>query len=402
MSLNAALQDTGDAVLAALEQVLGPANELIPLHVPEFVGNEWKYVKDCLDTGWVSSVGAYVDRFERDIAAFIGANHAVAVMNGTAALHLGLLLANVKPGEEVIAPALSFVATTNAIAYCYALPHFVDISPVTLGLDPAKLAAHLEAITEKRPGGLFNRKTGNRIAAVVPMHTFGHPVEIDALLKICRDYDLPVVEDAAESLGSTYGGRHCGTFGLLGTISFNGNKILTTGGGGMIVTNDPDLAKRAKHLSTTAKVPHPWLYVHDDVGFNYRLPNINAALGCAQLESLPDALVRKRRLAEAYAKSFAATPGVTFVREVQGTHANYWLNAILLDDVSGADAIRDSLLRDINAANYMVRPVWNLLHKLAPFCNAPRMTDLAVAESVERRLINLPSSPQLASRLKAC
>jgi perosamine synthetase len=400
MSVPPYFQSTGKAVLAVLENVLGRADEFIPLHVPEFVGNEWKYVKDCLDTGWVSSVGAYVDRFERDTAAFVGAGHAVAVMNGTAALHLALLLAGVKPGEEVIAPTLSFVATANAIAYCHAVPHFVDISSVTLGMDPAKLAAHLNVTAQKRAGGLFNRKTGNRIAAVVPMHTFGHPVEIDALLKVCRDHGLPVVEDAAESLGSTYGGRHCGTFGLLGTLSFNGNKVLTTGGGGMIVTDDLALAKRAKHLSTTAKVPHPWLYVHDEVGFNYRLPNINAALGCAQLESLPDALTRKRRLAAAYADAFAGVHGLVFMREVEGTHANYWLNAIILDDVPGCAATRDCLLADINAANYMVRPVWDLLHNLPAFREAPRMADLSVAESIERRLINLPSSPQLASRLK--
>lgn len=232
------------------------------------------------------------------------------------------------------------------------------------------------------------------------MHTFGHPVELIALMAVCQDFGLPMVEDAAESLGSTYGGRHCGTFGILGTLSFNGNKVLTTGGGGMIVTNDPDLAKRAKHLSTTAKTPHPWLYIHDDIGFNYRLPNINAALGCAQLESLPDALIRKRRLAAAYDKAFAGIPGVTFVRETAGTHSNYWLNAIILDDVPTVEAMRNSLLKELNATNYMVRPPWSLLHKSKPFRDAPRMASLSEAESIERRLINLPSSPQLANRLQ--
>jgi perosamine synthetase len=387
------------AVRAALTQVLGTADQFIPLHVPEFRGNEWSYVKECLDTGWVSSVGAYVDRFESDMAAFVGAKHAVAVVNGTAALHLALLLAGVKPGEEVIAPALSFVATANAIAYCHAVPHFADISPTTLGMDPNRLSSHLHKVTEMRNGRLFNRQTGRRIAGVVPMHTFGHPVDIAGMLHVCEEFDLPMVEDAAESLGSTYGGRHCGTFGLLGTMSFNGNKVVTTGGGGMIVTNDLGLAKRAKHLSTTAKLGHPWFYVHDAVGFNYRLPNINAALGCAQLENLPTALMRKRQLAEAYSEAFAQMPGVSFVRESQGTCANYWLNAILVDECANSVEVRDRLLEELNAANYMVRPAWALLHTLAPFLDAPRMHDLSVSESIERRLVNLPSSAQLGRHL---
>jgi len=378
--------------------MLGPAAPPIALHEPEFHGREWEYVKDCIDTGWVSSAGSYVDRLEREFAGYVGAEYAVATVNGTAALHLCLHLVSVGPGDEVIAPALSFAATANAISYCGAIPHFVDVSILTLGMDPAKLAAYIGEIGEMRSAGLVNRVTGRRIGAVVPMHTFGHPMAIDPLKELCARYRLPLIEDAAEAVGSTLQGRHCGTFGVLGAYSFNGNKIVTTGGGGMIVTNDPALARRAKHLSTTAKEPHPWEYVHDEVGFNYRLPNINAALGCAQLERLPGFLERKRKLARAYETAFDNVSEADFVKEPEGAQSNYWLNAILVGRC-GETTIRDGILNALNESGYRARPAWRLLHKLVPYMNSPRMPDLSIAEDVERRLVNLPSSAHLADRL---
>jgi perosamine synthetase len=388
-----------DAVVAAVASVLGPAERFIALHEPEFSGREWQYVKECIDTGWVSSVGSYVDRFERELAEYTGVPHATAVVNGTAALHLALLLAGVEAGHEVIMPALTFVATANAVAYCGAHPHFADVSLPSLGLDPDKLDRHLADSLEDRGGRRINRLTGRPVSAVVVMHAFGHPAEIERLAEVCARHDLPLVEDAAESLGSTWHGRHCGTFGAIGTLSFNGNKVVTTGGGGAVLTADPVLGKRAKHLSTTAKVAHPWLYVHDEVGFNYRMPNINAALGCAQLERLEGFVAEKRRLAAAYAAAFAQLDGVSFLNEPSGGRSNYWLIAILLDG-SGGVAARDAVLKALNGANYMSRPAWTLMHHLAPYAGAPRMPDLSVAEAVEQTLINIPSTPRLARGLQ--
>lgn len=387
-----------DAVLAAVQSVLNPAERALPLHEPEFAGREWEYVKDCIDTGWVSSNGAYVDRFERDLAALTGASHSVAVMNGTAALHLALLLAGVRAGDEVIVPTLTFVATANAVAYCGAMPHFADAALPSLGLDPDKLDRHLADILEMNSGRKINRFTGRPIAAAVVMHAFGHPADIERLVDVCARHGLPLVEDAAEALGSTWRGRHCGTFGTVGTLSFNGNKVVTAGGGGAVLTNDPAIGQRAKHLSTTAKVPHPWLFEHDEVGFNYRLPNLNAALGCAQLEQLPRFLNEKRRLASAYTNAFASVRGVSFVREPPGSCSNYWLNAIVLE-ASESLATRDIVLERLNRANFMARPAWTLMHRLAPYLSAPRMEDLSISERIERTLINLPSSPRLAHRL---
>lgn len=383
--------------LAAVENVLGPARTFIPLHEPELSGHELDYVQDCVKTGWVSSVGAYVDRFERDLAEYLGVGGAVATVNGTSALHLCLLLVNVQPGDEVIVPSLSFVATANAVAYCHAIPHFVDVEDATLGLDAVKLDAYLADILESRDGRKINRLTGRPVAAVVCIHTFGHPARLEALVDLCRRHGLPLVEDAAESLGSTYRGRHCGTFGTVAAISFNGNKIVTTGGGGAVVTNDPALAKRAKHLSTTAKRPHPYLYDHDEIGYNYRMPNINAALGCAQLEQLPRFLEEKRALAERYAAAFSDVPGISFLREPEECRSNYWLQAVILAD-DGGTAGRDTLLEALNGASYMARPAWTLLHKLAPYHDSPRMPDLSVSERTERTLVNLPSSPRLVRR----
>jgi perosamine synthetase len=378
-------------VVDAVSAVVGPGP--VSLHAPLFRGNEWQYLKECLDSTYVSSVGKFVDRFESELAAFTGAKRAVAVVNGTAALQVALQLAGVRSGDEVLLPALTFVATTNAVAYCNATPHFVDSEERTLGIDPVALREHLAGTTETMSGQCINRATGRVIRAVVPMHTFGHPCDIDALLGIAHDFRLEVVEDAAESLGSTVAGRHTGTFGLLGTLSFNGNKTITTGGGGAILTNDAELGARAKHLTTTAKVPHRWDFVHDEIGYNFRLPNLNAALGCAQLEQLPAFLEEKRRLHDRYRSAFEGIAGVRLVREPAGCRSNYWLQAILLDEEASAQ--RDAILEQTNDAGLMTRPVWKLMHHLTPYRDAPRAA-LPAAESIERRLINLPSSAGLA------
>jgi len=378
--------------LAALAQVLGQPQQPIPLHVPEFLGHEAAYVNECIETGWVSSVGQFVDRFEARLAEFTGCAHAIAVCNGTAALQVALHLAGVNAGDEVIVPALSFVATANAVAHCSALPHFADANEHTLGLCPQALEHHLREIVQMRQGQAINRHSGRRIAAIVPMHTFGHPVELDPLLQICAQYAIPLVEDAAESLGSYYKGRHTGQHGLLAALSFNGNKVVTTGGGGAILTNDSALAKRAKHLTTTAKVPHRWAFYHDEVAWNYRLPNLNAALGCAQLERLPDMLHDKRELAARYRQAFTGRPGLNFVAEPEHCRSNYWLNAVRLEQPDAR--MRDALLDAANAAGYQCRPAWDLLHTLPMYQQCPR-AELAVAERLQAALINLPSSPVL-------
>ena len=384
-------------ILSAVQTVLGQDKNTIALHQPEFSGNEWKYVKNCLDVGWVSSVGAYVDQFENDLCDYTGAKFAIATVNGTAALHLALMLAGVKATDEVIVPTLSFVATANAISYCAATPHFVDVSDKTLGLDPKRLYDYLNEISEQTGHGLKNKLTGHRIAAIVPMHTYGHPVEIDALLEISERFKIPLVEDAAESLGSKYKNRHCGTFGLVAALSFNGNKIITTGGGGALLTNNKKIAEKAKHLSTTAKQPHPWSYIHDAVGYNYRLPNINAALGCAQLESLETWISEKRALAEKFKLAFNNCPEIKFFAEPENCRSNYWLNAIILDENSRD--YRNKILKSLNTANYMSRPAWCLLHKLIPYRGSPRMEEMRSAEKIELSLINVPSSPFLVRRM---
>lgn len=379
-----------DQVIAAVRAVIGLKSAA--LHEPTFAGNEWLYLKECLDSTYVSSVGKFVDRFEADLAAFTGAKYAVAVVNGTAALHVAMQLAGVNRGDEVLIPALTFVATANAVTYCGATPHFADSEERTLGIDADKLLDHLLKHTEQRNGLCFNRSTGKIIRALVPMHTFGHPVDLDGLLTVARDFNITLVEDAAESLGSFYHGRHTGTFGLMGTLSFNGNKTITTGGGGAILTNDAQLARHAKHLTTTAKLPHSWNFVHDEIGYNYRLPNLNAALGCAQLEQLPAMLAAKRTLFQRYHAAFASVAGVKLMVEPVQCCSNYWLQTLVLDpDQSGQ---RDALLQATNGAGIMTRPVWTLMHKLAAYAQCPRM-DLACAESLAQRLINIPSSSGL-------
>lgn len=381
---------TSAAIVSALRSII--AEETVALHEPCFLGNEWAYVKECLDTGWVSSVGKFVDRFERDLAELTGVQHAVAVVNGTAALHIGLKLAGVEFGDEVLMPALCFVATANAVSYCNAVPHFVDVEERTLGMSPLALCDYLEDIAELRGDICFNRKTGRRIRALLPMHTFGHPADLDALIDVAARFHLVLVEDAAESLGSYYKQRHTGNFGCLSALSFNGNKIITTGGGGAILTNNAELAKLAKHITTTAKLPHRWLFEHDMVAYNYRLPNINAALGCAQLEQLPEFLEKKRRLFKRYRDAFEDIDGVCIFEEPEDCRSNYWLQTALLDEA--VSEIRDDILAATNEAGLMTRPAWTLMHRLSPYSGCPRM-ELPVAESLERRIINLPSSPQL-------
>jgi perosamine synthetase len=384
--------DLSQAVVAKVREVLGESGQPVALHEPEFAGREWDYVKECLDTGWVSSAGSFVDRFERDIAAFTGCRQAVATSNGTSALHLCLLVAGVQTGDEVLMPTLTFIATANAVSYIGAVPHLIDSEDTSLGVDAVKLDAYLRKEAELTDGICVNRRTGARIRSLVVMHVFGHPADLDALVDVARRWNIVLVEDAAESLGSYYHGRHTGNFGLVSALSFNGNKIVTTGGGGAVLTNDPELGRRAKHLSTTARTPHRWSFLHDEVGYNYRMPNINAALGCAQFERLPSMLDRKRRLAKRYDAAFADLAGVRFLREPPETSGNYWLNAIILDDRFVPH--RDEVLAALNDAGYMSRPLWTLMHKLPIYSACPRM-DCNVAEMIESRLINLPSSAKL-------
>lgn len=393
LAASVAPQSVGDAVLAAVRGVVGQADGMVALHEPEFRGRESEYVKDCIDTGWVSSVGAYVDRFERDLAAYTGTARAVATANGTAALHICLLLAGVQPGDEVLMPTLTFIATANAVSYCHAVPHFVDSEESTLGVDADKLERHLRDSAKLQDGVCVNLRSGRPIRALVVMHVFGHPCDLDALDALARRWNLVLIEDAAESLGSTYRGRHTGNVGRISALSFNGNKVVTTGGGGAVLTNDPALGQRAKHLTTTARVPHRWSFLHDEVGYNYRLPNLNAALGCAQLERLDDMLARKRTLAARYREAFASVPEVRFFDEPAGSRGNFWLNAFLL--APGLAGARDEVLTTLNDAGYMSRPLWTLMHRLPMYTSCPRM-DLALAESVESRLVNVPSSPKLA------
>lgn len=379
-------------VLEALRLVLPDQGGAIGLHEPSFIGNEWKYVKECIDTAWVSSVGKYVDRFEVMLSEFTGVKKTVAIVNGTAALHIALKVVGIEPDDEVLMPPLTFVATANAVAYCGAVPHFVDVSEKSLGVDPLVLRNYLKSIIETRCGRSFNKETGRCIRALLVVHTFGHPAEIDCLAEICREYKLELIEDAAESLGSYYKNTHTGNWGRVAICSFNGNKTVTTGGGGALFTNDEELAIFTKHLTTTAKVPHPWEYRHDQVGYNYRLPNINAALGCAQLEQLPLFLKQKRALAERYAEAFRDVPGVRFLREPEEARSNYWLNALLLDEYDNGE--RDAILGLTNKNKIMTRPSWTLMHRLPMYQDCPRMA-LPISESLDRRLINIPSSATL-------
>lgn len=360
--------------------------KFIPLHEPRFWGNEKKYVSECIDSTFVSTVGKFVDQFEAMICEFTGAHYAVATVNGTAALHIALKLVGVSSGDEVITQPLSFIATCNAISYCNAKPIFVDVNLESMGMSPKSLRNFLKMNTRKESGSCINTATGKKIAAVVPMHTFGLPCQIEEIEQICHEFNIPLVEDAAESLGSYFKGRHTGTFGKVGILSFNGNKTITTGGGGMIITNDPNLARRAKHITTTAKIAHPYEFIHDEVAYNYRLPNINAALGCAQMESLSSQLKSKRKLAFEYENFFVGT-NFKFAKEIDGGFSNYWLNSIVLENRTE----RDLFLMNLNNAGVMSRPIWRLMNKLELFrgCQA---ADLSNAIWLEDRVVNLPSS----------
>lgn len=378
-------------IVEAIREVVGPGS--IALHEPSFDGNEWIYLKECLDSNYVSSVGKFVDQFELSLANYTGAKYAISVVNGTAALQIALKLAGVNSGEEVLLPALTFVATANAISYLGAIPHFVDSEESTLGIDVAKLREYLSANTEGQSGLCINKSTKRVIRALVPMHTFGHPSDLEQLLSIARDFNLVLVEDAAESLGSFYKGQHTGTFGLLGTLSFNGNKTITTGGGGAILTNDEELAIRAKHLTTTAKISHKWEFDHDEIGYNYRMPNINAALGCAQMEKLPEKISSKRELFKRYKEEFNSISGASIFEEPKNCQSNYWLQTLLLEEDSVN--LRDSVLEASNKEGIMARPAWKLMSNLAPYRNSPAMS-LKGANSLYRRVINLPSSPVIS------
>ncbi len=363
------------------------SQDFIPLHEPRFIGNEKKYLEDCIDSTYVSSVGKYVDEFEKKIRDYTGAKYAIATVNGTAALHTTLILAGVEEGDLVITQPLCFIATSNAISYQKAKPLYIDVDKETLGLSPQKLADYLkENSFIKNDGYCYHKKLEKKIKACIPMHTFGHPVKMDELIKICNEYNIVLIEDAAESIGSTYKEKQTGLLGKLGAYSFNGNKTITCGGGGVVVTNDDAIGKRAKHITTTAKVPHRWDFVHDEIGYNYRLPNLNAALACAQMENLEFFLKRKRELAEKY-KTFFDNKDITFVSEPQNCRSNYWLNSIMLKNRPQ----RDEFLTYTNDNKVMTRPVWTLMNKLEMFKDCPT-GNLDNSFWIEDRLVNIPSS----------
>ena len=367
-------------------------NNKAQLHEPVFEGNEWNYVRECIDSTFVSSVGKFVDRFEFDLAEYTGAKYAVAVMNGTSALEIALKLAGVFPNDEVLIPSLTFVATANAVSYCSAIPHFIDSEERTLGIDIYKLSEYLDTNVKIVNRISINKNSGRPIRAIVPMHTFGHPCNLDELVNLANKYNIAIVEDASEALGSYYKGKHVGTFGLFGTLSFNGNKTITTGGGGAILTNNEELAKKAKHLTTTAKVKHSWEFIHDQVGYNYRMPNINAALGCAQLENITNTLKRKRQLFNKYEKAFHNITGANLVKEPNESKSNYWLQTILLDN--SHKNFRDDILKATNKKGIMTRPAWTLMHLLDPYKHFPKM-NLSQSINLSKRLINIPSSSNL-------
>jgi perosamine synthetase len=364
-----------------------PNQDFIPLHAPVFNGNEKKYLIETIDSTYVSSVGAFVNRFEEMMCEITGAKHAVAIVNGTNALHLALLLGGVSDGDEVISQSLTFIATANAISYIGARPVFIDVDKDTMGLSPVALTSFLTNNATKGDDGFtYNAKTGKKIAACVPMHTFGLPCRIDEIADICKEWNIFLVEDAAESLGSFYKGKHTGSFGNIGTFSFNGNKTVTCGGGGALITDNDELATKAKHLSTQAKVPHSWEFVHDEIGYNYRMPNLNAALACAQLEQLDDILKCKRNLANNY-KEFFSTHKLTFAQEIEDAKANYWLNAIIFHDIDE----RNHFLEVSNKNGVMTRPIWELMNRLEMFKDC-QTDELENSKWLADRVVNIPSS----------
>jgi perosamine synthetase len=377
-------------VIDAIKRVTG--ERMTPLHEPHFSGNEIKYLSNCIESTWVSSTGEYINRFENQLREITGAKHVVATVNGTAALHIALICSGVIPGDEVLAPSLTFVATANAIAYCGAIPHFVDSDSESLGVNVGKLRDYLERTTSRQNNQTINTSTGRIIRAIIPMHAFGHPSDLDGLVKLAREYNFVLVEDAAEALGSYYKNSHVGTIGDVGVLSFNGNKIITTGGGGAILTNNDSLAQKARHISTTAKVGHKWRFQHDQIGYNYRMPNLNAALGCAQLEQLPRKIELKRKLFLDYTDAFSKISGARIFQERMNTKSNYWLQVLFLND--GYERYQEEILSVTNNLGVTTRPVWDLISNQTPFEMCPRM-DLSGATFLQERIINLPSSPYL-------
>lgn len=365
------------------------SDDFVPLHAPCFIGNEKKYLNECIDTTFVSSVGKFVDRFEEMVVDYTGAAKAVVCVNGTNALHMALLLAGVEREDEVISQALTFIATANAISYIGAHPVFIDVDRETMSLSPGSLRKWLSTFADIKDGTCYNKETGRRVKACVPMHTFGHPARLAELVQICEQYHIELIEDAAESIGSLYRGRHTGTWGKISALSFNGNKTITTGGGGMLLFQDAELGAYAKHLTTQAKVPHRWEFMHDHVGYNYRMPNINAALGCAQMENLDRFIDNKRETAEKYKIFFKDTP-IEFFSEPEECRSNYWLNAVLLPD----KVARDEFLTYTNDHGVMTRPIWGLMNKQPMFAGC-QTDDLTNTYWFEERVVNIPSSVRL-------
>ena len=365
-------------------------SDFVPLAVPKFIGNEKKYLNECIDTTFVSSVGKFVDRFEEDMARYTGAKRAVVCVSGTNALHMALMLVGVDRDDEVLTQALTFIATCNALSYIGAHPVFLDVDRTTMGLSPDAVKEWLAKNAEIRNGQCYNKRTGRRVKACVPMHTFGHPVRLDELVAVCKEYHIEIVEDAAESIGSLYKGKHTGTFGKIGALSFNGNKTITTGGGGMLLFNDEELGAYAKHLTTQAKVPHRWEFRHDHIGYNYRMPNINAALGCAQLEHIEEYVADKRATAAAYRDYFSRKDGIEFFVEPENTRSNYWLNAVLLPNREEQQAF----LQYTNDNGVMTRPIWELMNRLPMFenCETDNLTNTLMFAD---RVVNIPSSVKL-------
>lgn len=373
-----------DLILASLPE----SREVHPLSEPLFDGNEKEYINNCIDSGWVSSVGSYVDRFETMLSEYTGAKYVIATNSGTAALHASLVAAGVSKNDEILLPAISFVATANAVTYCNAIPHFVDSSRLTLGVDPQSLEDYLGSVLDISSGKAINKYTGRFIKALIVVHTFGHPVELDEISSICEKYKITLLEDAAEALGSYYKGQHVGNHGSMSALSFNGNKIITTGGGGAILCNDRMLSKKLRHITTTAKTGHAWRFEHDQAGFNYRMPNLNAALGCAQLEKIEDKLLARRKQANQYKTNFMNLDLARFIEQPVHAKSNYWLNALAF---TGCDeALLDELIGEIRSRNILVRPAWRLLNKLPMYAECPAM-DLSISEELERELVCLPS-----------
>jgi len=379
-------------VLNAIRSVVGSQSEKIGLHEPSFSQNDFDTVKNCLESGWVSSVGKFVDEFENRIADFVGAKFAIATVNGTAALSVACRLLEVERNEEVLLPSLSFIAPANAVSYLGGIPHFVEAEELSLGPDPDKLKDYLTEVTKVEDGACWNKATGRRIRALLAVHILGHACQVERLQEICKQFHLEFLEDAAEGLGSYYKEKHVGNFGLVSTLSFNGNKIITTGGGGALITNDPNLAKRAKHLTTTAKISHPWEFSHDEVGYNFRLPSLNAALGVSQLRALNEKLKSKRGLAKLYRYAFEGINNVEVIEEPKDTKSNFWLNAIRLS--GPAIEKRDDIIRTAHEQGMFLRPLWSPIHHFPMYLDCPRM-DLSITEQLTGSIIQLPSSPML-------